>query len=139
MKISPDKCMLGLVALGAAFVMASCDIKHTGTEITPERFYLYTSMTSHTGTDIYVWDTPLTSAHVVYRIDDFRGGSTSIRILDGSGREIFFRFLVTTDPTFWLGGNTYELRAYTDTGVAGAWRVELQYDQFTGYTDLTMN
>jgi hypothetical protein len=128
-----------LMVISITMCIVSCEDDNTDwlVKITPHRFYLKRDVISYSYNDTHEWDTTLTQARVHFRVQNLVSGGVWIRVRDGDGREIFF-LLITHDHDI-VDDNDLE---YTDTtlvGKPGVWRIELEYEDFTGGVRLTMN
>jgi hypothetical protein len=102
---------------------------------TPESFYLEKDMISASYEATYIWDTTLTQARVHFRVHDFESGSVIIYVWDDNGRRIF-SYATGHDH---VDDNDLEYTNTTLVGKPGDWRIELEYEDFTGEARLTMD
>ena len=71
------------------------------------------------------------------RIEDFTEGAVGVRIYDGAGQLVLVTALNTINNAFYNGEDLFFQRQ-TDPGVAGLWRIVLDYNDFTGKLELTL-
>ena len=130
-----------LMVISITMCIVSCEGTGTGdprdvTE-TPESFYLEKDMTSASYEIAYFWDTTLTQARVHFRVHDFESGRVLINVWDDNG--VWILWSVVSIDHYLVDDNGIE---YTDTtlvGKPGTWRIELEYEDFTGEARLTMD
>ncbi len=130
--------MMGTALLACAVVFCGCESEDTDSDITPTRFSLDQDLVSYSAVDNFIWDTTLNQATATIRIKDFTRGDVTFRVFDANGKVLLTRALFTPNNTIYTGGNDFVVTDQTAIGVAGAWRVELGYDDFTGEISITM-
>jgi len=138
---TPRRPRASFVALGLALGgwLSGCGGEDTSTDITPQHFQVQRDLTAYSAVDVYDWDTTLTSARLEYHIHDFHSGDTTIRVYDADGTLLLMRALVTPDYTLYVGDHEFVAVAFTGTGKAGRWTVQLSYNNFTGDTTVIMD
>lgn len=126
---------LPLVAL--ALALGGCEDSDTDTDISPTRFNVDSELLNYSDVDEYTWQTTLTQPVAIVRIDDFTEGDVGVRIYDGAGKLVLVVTLNTLNNAFYNGEDLFFQRQ-TDAGTAGLWRIVLDYNDFTGKLDLTL-
>ncbi|MGD9782934.1 MAG: hypothetical protein AB7V14_12425 [Kiritimatiellia bacterium] len=129
--------LLALPLLAAMLVLVGCESDDTETDVTPTRFTLDSELWNYSDTDDYTWDTTLDRAVAIVRIDDFTEGDVGMRIYDGAGKLVLVAALNTLNNAFYNGEDLFFQRQ-TDQGVAGRWRIVLDFNDFSGKFDLTL-
>jgi hypothetical protein len=133
--------MVRMMAVAAVFCMAGfcgCESEDTDSDITSTRFYIDRDLKSYSSVDNFTWDTTLTQPTATVRIKDFTHGDATLRVFDATGRLVLTSYLATPNNTIYVGGNDFVVSKRTTPGTAGAWRVELGYDDFTGEISVTI-
>lgn len=128
---------LGLAVLALPLAFCGCESDDTDTDISATRFNVDSELWNYSETDEYTWQTTLDRAVVIVRIDDFTEGDVGVRIYDGAGELVFVSALNTLNSVYY-NGEDYFFQRQTDPGVAGLWRIVLDYNDFTGKFDLTL-
>ncbi|HAL92517.1 MAG TPA: hypothetical protein DCM68_05770 [Verrucomicrobia bacterium] len=129
--------MIGLALLALPLAFCGCESDDTDTDISATRFNVDSELRNYSDTDEYTWDTTLDRAVVVVRIDDFTEGDVGVRVYDGAGELIFVAALNTLNSAYY-NGDDFFFQRQTDQGVAGLWRIVLDYNDLTGNFDLTL-
>ena len=131
------RCVLGLAVLALPLAFCGCESEDTDTDITPTRFNVNSDLRNYSDTDEYTWQTTLDRAVAVVRIDNFTEGDVALRIYDGAGDLVLISALNTLNSAFY-NGEDFFFQRQTDQGTAGLWRVVLDFNDFTGELDLTL-
>lgn len=131
------RCMLGLAVLALPLAFCGCEDSDTDTDISATRFNVDSELWNYSDVDEYTWQTTLTQPVVIVRIEDFTEGDVGLRIYDGAGQLVFVSALNTLNSAYY-NGEDYFFQRQTDQGTAGLWRVVLDYNDFTGKLDLTL-
>ena len=129
--------MLGLAVLALPLAFCGCEDSDTDTDISATRFNVDSELWNYSETDEYTWQTTLTQPVVIVRVEDFTEGYVGLRIYDGAGQLVFVTALNTLNSVYY-NGEDYFFQRQTDQGAAGLWRVVLDYNDFTGKLDLTL-
>ena len=129
--------MLGLAVLVLPMAFCGCEGSDTDTDISSTRFNVDKEMRNYSDTDEYTWDTTLDRATATVRIDSFTEGDVNVRIYDGAGELVLLSTLNTLNSSYFTGEDFFFQRQ-TDQGVAGVWRIVLDFGDFTGDFDLTL-
>ena len=131
------RCAIGLAVLALPLAFCGCESDDTDTDITPTRFNVDSELRNYSDTDEYTWDTTLDRAIATVRIDDFTEGDVNVRIYDGAGALVLVSALNTLNSSYFTGEDFFFQRQ-TDQGAAGVWRIVLDFNDFTGDFDLTL-
>ena len=131
------RCALGLAVLALPLAFCGCEDDDTDTDITPTRFNVDSDMLNYSDTDEYTWQTTLTQPLVIVRIEDFTEGDVGVRIYDGAGKLVFVAALNRLNNAYY-NGEDFFFQRQTDLGTAGLWRIVLDFNDFTGKFDLTL-
>ena len=131
------RCMLGLAMLALPLAFCGCESEDTDTDISATRFNVNSDLRNYSDTDEYTWDTTLDRAVAVVRIDSFTEGDVALRIYDGAGELVLISALNTLNSAFY-NGEDFFFQRQTDQGTAGLWRIVLDFNDFTGDLDLTL-
>ena len=129
--------MLGLALLALPLAFCGCESEDTDTDISATRFNVNSDLRNYSDTDEYTWDTTLDRAVAVVRIDSFTEGDVALRIYDGAGELVLISALNTLNSAFY-NGEDFFFQRQTDQGTAGLWRIVLDFNDFTGDLDLTL-
>ena len=131
------KGLLGLALLVLPLAFGGCEASDTDTDISATRFNVNSDLRNYSDTDEYTWDTTLDRAVAVVRIDSFTEGDVALRIYDGAGELVLISALNTLNSAFY-NGEDFFFQRQTDQGTAGLWRIVLDFNDFTGDLDLTL-
>lgn len=129
--------LLGLAVLALPLAFCGCEDSDTDTDVSATRFNVDSDLRNYSDTDEYTWQTTLDRAVVVVRIDDFTEGDVGVRIYDGAGELVFVSTLNRLNNAYY-NGEDFFFQRQTDQGVAGLWRIVLDFNDFTGNFDLTL-
>ena len=131
------RCMLGLAVLAMPLAFCGCEDSDTDTDISATRFNVDSELWNYSDVDKYTWQTTLTQPVAIVRIEDFTEGDVGVRIYDGAGKLVLVAALNTLNSAYYSGEDFFFQRQ-TDPGTAGLWRIVLDYNDFTGKLDLTL-
>jgi hypothetical protein len=131
------RCMRGLAVLALPLAFCGCEASDTDTDVSSTRFNVDKEMRNYSDTDEYAWDTTLDQAVAIVRIDDFSEGDVGLRIYDGSGRLVLAETLNRLNGAYFDGEDLFFQRQ-TAQGTAGTWRIVLDFNDFSGGFDLTL-
>ena len=131
------RCALGLAVLALPLAFCGCEDSDTDTDISATRFNVDSELWNYSDVDEYTWQTTLTQPVVIVRIEDFTEGDVGLRIYDGAGKLVFVSALNTLNSVYY-NGEDYFFQRQTDQGTAGLWRIVLDYNDFTGKLELTL-
>ena len=131
------RCALGLAVLALPLAFCGCDSSDSDTDISATRFNVDSELWNYSETDEYTWQTTLDRAVAIVRIEDFTEGDVGVRVYDGAGKLVLVVTLNTLNSAFYNGEDLFFQRQ-TDQGTAGLWRIVLDYNDFTGKLDLTL-
>ena len=129
--------LLAMPMLAAALALGGCESEDTDENITVTRFNIDRELRNYSDTDEYVWNTTLSEPTAFLRINDFTEGDVGMRIYDGAGKLVLVAALNTLNNAFY-NGEDFFFQRQTDAGTAGLWRIVLDYNDFTGKLDLTL-
>ena len=131
------RCALGLAVLAMPLAFCGCEDSDTDTDISATRFNVDSELWNYSDVDEYTWQTTLTQPVAIVRIEDFTEGDVGLRVYDGAGQLVLVAALNTLNSAFYNGEDLFYQRQ-TDPGTAGLWRIVLDYNDFTGKLDLTL-
>ena len=131
------KGLLGLALLVLPLAFGGCEASDTDTDISATRFNVDSELWNYSDVDEYTWQTTLTQPVAIVRIEDFTEGDVGLRVYDGAGQLVLVAALNTLNSAFY-NGEDFFFQRQTDAGVAGLWRIVLDYNDFTGKLDLTL-
>lgn len=125
------------LALAVAFGMGSCSESSSSSVATETSIVIEEEREFSSDDSSHDWQAPGGVARVTVEVDDFNHGDMRIRVFDAKGVRIWQKTYNSNDWYWYIDGDYIDIDL-TDDGEAGLWTIILDFDDFTGDVELTL-